>query len=77
MTKGQVLRIRSLEGRCVCVALRDGSRIDDCQLVSCGRAAVTSVWVYSNGFDRFVDLGDVVDLWESEPVPATSGWTRR
>ena len=77
MTKGQVLRIRSLEGRCVCVALRDGTRIDDCQLVSCGRTAVASVWVFSNGFDRFVDLGDVVDLWESEPVQATSGWTRR
>jgi hypothetical protein len=77
MTKSQVLRIRSLEGRCVCVALRDGTRIDDCQLVSCGRPAVTTVWIYSNGFDRFVNLGDVVDLWESEPVPATSGWTRR
>jgi hypothetical protein len=38
---------------------------------------VTTVWVYSNGSDRFVDLGDVVDLWESEPAPATSGWTRR
>ena len=69
MTKGQALQIRSLEGRCVCVALRDGSRIDDCQLVSCGRAALTSVWVYSNGSDRFVDLGDVVDLWESLPTP--------
>ena len=68
MTKGQVLRIRSLEGRCVCVALRDGTRIDDCQLVSCGRRAVTSVWVYSNRSDRFVGPGDVVDLWESEPV---------
>jgi hypothetical protein len=77
MTKGQVLRIRSLEGRCVCVALRDGTRIDDCQLVSCGRPAVTSVWIYSNGSDRFVALCDVVDLWESEPVQATSGWTRR
>lgn len=77
MTKGQALRIQSLEGHCVCVALRDGTRIDDCQLVSCGRQAVGSMWVYSNGFDRFVDLGDVIDLWESEPVQGTSGWTRR
>jgi hypothetical protein len=77
MNKDQVLRVRSLEGRCVCVALRDGSRIDDCQLVSCGCQAVASVWIYRNGFDRFVNLGDVVDLWESEPVRATSGWTRR
>jgi hypothetical protein len=35
------------------------------------------MWVYSNGFDRFVDLGDVIDLWESEPVQGTSVWTRR
>ena len=68
MTKGQALQIRSLEGRCVCLALRDGSRIDHCQLVSCGRAALSSVWIYSNGSDRFVDLGDVVDLWESQPL---------
>ena len=70
MTKGQVLRIRSLEGRCVCVALRDGTRIDDCQLVSCGRQTVSNVWIYSNGFDRFVDLGDVIELWESGPARA-------
>jgi hypothetical protein len=69
MNKRQVMRVRSLEGRCVCVALRDGTRIDDCQLVSCGRRAVRSVWVYSNGSDRFVDLGEVVDLWESGPTP--------
>jgi hypothetical protein len=76
MTKSQVLRIRSLEGRCVCVALRDGTRIDDCQLVSCGRQATSSVWVYSNGFDRFVDVADVIDLWEAEPMHATSRWDR-
>ena len=70
MTKSQALRIRSLEGRCVCVALRDGTRIDDCQLVSCGRQATSSVWIYSNGLDRFVDLGDVIELWESETARA-------
>ena len=70
MTRDQALRIQSLEGHRVCVALRDGTRIDDCQLVSCGRQAMSSVWVYSNGFDRFVDLGDVLDLWESEPMRA-------
>jgi hypothetical protein len=77
MNTRQVQRIRSLEGLSVCVALRDGTRIDDCQLVSCARQAVTSVWIYSNGFDRFVDLGDVVDLWESEPVGRASGATSR
>lgn len=75
MNKRQVLRVRSLEGRCVCVALRDGTRIDDCQLVSCGGQAVSRVWIFSNGSDRFVDLGDVLDLWES--APARAGGTTR
>ncbi len=63
-------RLRSLEGQRVCLALRGGARIDDCQLVSCGGQAVSSVWIFSNGSDRFVDLGDVIDLWESEPARA-------
>lgn len=75
MNTRQVRRIRSLEGCRVCVALRDGTRIDDCQLVSCGRQTMSSVWIYSNGFDRFVDLADVIDLWESEPARA-GGTTR-
>jgi hypothetical protein len=70
MNKRQVLQMRSLEGQLVCLALQDGSRIDDCQLVSCGRQVQSRVWVYSNGFDRFVELGDVIDLWESEPARA-------
>ncbi|HEV8627935.1 MAG TPA: hypothetical protein VG034_26155 [Acidimicrobiia bacterium] len=54
-----------LEGQQVSVALRNGSRIDDCQLVSAGRAATTTLWLFSNGADVFVPLGDVVDVWEA------------
>jgi hypothetical protein len=53
-----------LEGRQVSVALRDGCRIDDCQLVSAPRAHTETVWLFSNGDDLFVSVGDVVDVWE-------------
>ena len=56
--------LQNLEGRQVSVALADGTRIDDCQLVSAGRPGTTTVWVYS-GRDLFVPVGDVIDIWES------------
>ena len=62
---------RSLEGHHVSVALRDGSRIDDSQLVSAGRNGATTIWLYSNHADLFVPLQDVVDLWEADHVPSS------
>jgi len=56
--------LHGLEGRQVSVALRDGTRIDDCQLVSAPRARTETVWLFSNGDDVFVGLADVVDIWE-------------
>jgi hypothetical protein len=67
MSEEQAFRFRSLEGRHVCLALSDGTRIDDCQLVSIGRHGVDSLWVYVNGNDCFVALGEVVEIWESGP----------
>jgi len=58
--------LQLLEGQQVSVALRNGSRIDDCQLVSAGRATTTTLWLFSNGADMFVSLGDVVDVWEAQ-----------
>ena len=60
-------RAREFEGRNVSVALRDGSRIDDCQLVSGGREGTTTLWLFS-GTDVFVPLDMVIDLWESSPI---------
>jgi hypothetical protein len=54
-----------LEGRQVSVALRNGSRIDDCQLVSAPRARTETVWLFSNGDDVFVAVTDVIDIWEA------------
>ena len=59
--------IRYLEGRQVTVVLSDGSRIDDCELVSAGRHGVGSVWLYADGTDTFVALIDVVDVREALP----------
>jgi 1,2-phenylacetyl-CoA epoxidase PaaB subunit len=56
--------LRDLEGRHVSVALADGTRVDDCQLVSAGRGGTTTVWLYSSR-DVFVRLSDVIDIWES------------
>jgi hypothetical protein len=64
MTSSQRHTLRHLEGRQVGVALRDGSRIDDCQLVSAGRKGTRTVWVFANGADTFVGLDEVVDIWE-------------
>jgi hypothetical protein len=54
----------SLEGHRLSVALRDGSRVDDCQLVSAGRGTVRSLWVYTNGADAFLSIDDIVAIWE-------------
>ncbi len=65
MTKERRNQLAALEGRQVNVALRDGSRIDDCQLVSTGRTRVASIWLFANDTDTFVALGDVADIWEA------------
>ena len=57
--------VRLLEGRQVCVALSNGSRIDDCQLVSAGRISTDTLWLFSNGADLFVSIGEVLDVWEA------------
>jgi hypothetical protein len=58
------LHLRPLEGRHVSLALTDGSRIDDCQLVSAGRGRTTRVWIFANGVDAFVPVADIADVWE-------------
>ena len=66
MAKQQQRRLQSIEGRQVNVALRDGSRIDDCNLVSSGRNCVDNLWLFTNGQDVMVALDDVVDVWETD-----------
>jgi hypothetical protein len=63
-----VAKLRSLEGRRVSLAMADGSRIDDCQLVCAGRRQLRQLWLFANGEDAFVALDDVLDVWEMAPV---------
>jgi hypothetical protein len=56
--------IGHLEGRRVSLALVDGSRIDDSELVSVGHGA-TTLWLYASGDDVFVPVADVTDAWEA------------
>jgi hypothetical protein len=64
MSKHRMNQLRALEGRRISVALADGSRINDGQLVSAGRTQLRTIWVFADGTDTFVPLTDVVDLWE-------------
>ena len=61
--------LRKFEGQQVSVALADGSRIDDCSLVSAGRGRAGTMWVFVNGIDAFIHLTDVVAVWEATPRP--------
>lgn len=61
--------LRELEGREVCLALANGSRIDDCSLVSAGRGRAETLWIFINGHDVFIPIADVVDVWQATPVP--------
>jgi hypothetical protein len=65
MTKERLSQLASLEGQRISVALRGGSRIDDCHLVSAGRGRVASLWLVAAGQDTFVALSEVVDVWQT------------
>ena len=62
-------RLRALEGHRVNVAFRDGSRIDDCQLISAGRPGTGTVWIFAQGIDVFLPTSTIVDCWEAAPPP--------
>jgi hypothetical protein len=67
MNTEHVIQLRSLEGHCVSLALRDGSRIDNGQLISGGRNRARTLWLFAGGSDTFVAIDEIVDLWETSP----------
>jgi hypothetical protein len=64
MTKDVVGRLVHLEGRHVSVAFMDGSRLDDCELVSTGHHGAQTLWLYANGTDVFAAAENVIEIWE-------------
>ena len=65
MTRHQAHDLRSYEGQRVNVALADGSRVDDCLLVSVGRGGVGTAWLATDASDLFLQWEDVVEVWTS------------
>jgi len=65
MAKQPMSNLRSLEGHHVNVALLDGTRLDDCSLVSIGRNRLDNLWLFVNGEDVFVPRTQIIDIWES------------
>ena len=63
VTNRQAYDLRSYEGQRVSIALADGSRVDDCLLVSVGRAGAKSAWLATDASDLFVPWEDVVEVW--------------
>ena len=59
--------LRTLQGRRVSIALADGTRIDDCHLMSAWYPERESVWVFNNGCDTFVPMEMVRNVWEIIP----------
>jgi hypothetical protein len=68
MTRAGLGQLTALEGRQVSLALRSGDRIDDAQLVSARRNRAGTLWLFTNGSDRFVAVEDVIDVWEAHPA---------
>ena len=66
MADRRMTKLRSIEGRQVSITLRDGTRIDDCNLVSSGRNRLDNLWVFVNGADVFVPRADVVEIWQTD-----------
>jgi hypothetical protein len=69
MTRDVVAKLVHLEGRRVSVAFSDGSRLDDCELVSTGHKGTHTLWFFANGTDVFADAENVIDIWEVRPPP--------
>ena len=62
MTTEQKRGLRRLEGHKIHLALSDGSRIDDADLVS---ARGATLWLFTNGEDAFVRADEVIEVWET------------
>jgi hypothetical protein len=71
MTRSDMREPSALEGRRVNVALRNGNRLDDVQLVSANGGRVRSLWLFTNGADMFIPVEDVTEVCEA-PLPKRS-----
>lgn len=68
MTRADLGQLAALEGYQVSLALRNGDRIDDAQLVSARENCAGTLWLFTNGSDRFIAVEDVIEVWEADPA---------
>jgi len=66
MTRTERGHLKQLEGHRVSIALADGSRIDDCELIAVDRGRRGHLWLHANGTDSFVPMTKIADVWEVE-----------
>ena len=67
MTAERRRELHRFEGSRISLALADGSRLDDVQLVS---ARGMKLWLFAGGNDRFVPVSQVIDAWPSDAAAA-------
>ena len=67
MTAEKRRELHRFEGSTVNLALADGSRLDDVNLVS---ARGMTLWIFDGGEDMFVPVATVIDAWPSGAVAA-------
>jgi hypothetical protein len=67
MTVEKRRELHRFEGSSVSLALVDGSRLDDVNLIS---ARGGKLWIFHRGEDVFVPVSLVVDAWPSGPIAA-------
>jgi len=56
------LNLAALEGARVVLVLSDGSRLDDCEVVSAGRRRAKTIWVVAGEADLVIPLADVIGV---------------
>lgn len=57
-------RLQGLRGRQVGLVLADGTRIDECRLLSAGHPPTNTVWLVSDGADVLVRRDELMAVWE-------------
>ncbi len=67
MTAEKRRELHRFESSTVSLALSDGTRLDDVNLVS---ARGLTLWIFDGGEDMFVPVAQVIDAWSSGAVAA-------
>ena len=68
-----LVELGALEGDRVDLILRDGTRLDDCLLVSRGRLWAKSIWVVSDEIDHFIHRRDILSVEASVTAAPPGG----